>query len=611
MRVVIKRSGGLKAPFRIGWLLVAFCGLLFVGGASVFTFYYVRYSRLIDELLQGSVFPNVSQIYAAPERVKVGDRSSVPDLISHLRQAGFTERTENPRGYYQPLADGLRILPGKDSYFAPDPAEIRLADGAVSSIVSLRDQMARSEYSLEPALVTNLFDRTREKRRVVLFQDLPPVLVNAILAIEDRRFFQHSGVDYLRMLKAAYVDIRSRRTQQGASTLTMQLARSFFLTPQRTFKRKLEETLVAFQLEHRLNKQQIFEFYVNRVPMGRRGSFNIEGIGEASQAYFGKDFRELSLPEAATLAGLIQRPSALNPFRNPERCRERRNVVLKTMLENDFTNRAQYEQAVKAPLSVAPLAAESGDAPYFVDLVNEQLQAHISEKELLTQVYRVYTTLDLNLQRAAVEAVRFGMPLVDELIKRQRRFRGKTPPTPQCVLIALDPHTGEVKALLGGRNYGVSQLNRAVAKRQPGSAFKPFVYAAAMNSALDHAGAVLTPISHVEDAPTTFWFDGKPYDPSNFKHEFHGQTTLRLALAKSMNVATIKVAEMVGYDKVVELAHAAGMNEQIQATPSVAIGAYDVQPIEVAGAYTVFANNGVFVQPTMLRTVREIGRAHV
>jgi penicillin-binding protein 1B len=607
MRVVVPKPARFWrfwfGPF--GKVLLALVLIGSTTGAAIFSYYWAKYARLIDRKLSQGPYNTPSKIFAAPEAAYVGQKTTPSEIISRLRGAGYSESSSNRNGWYRIRPDAIEIFPGADSYFASEPAVVMFREDKIARIVSLRDNTDQAMYELEPELITNLFDKSREKRRLVRFEDIPKTLVNAIISIEDKRFFEHSGFDPLRVIKAAYVDLREMRKDQGSSTLSQQLARLFFLHPEKSWSRKAAELLIALQLEHRLSKQQIFEFYVNRVPMGRRGSFNIEGIGEAAQAYFGKDFRDLNLAEAAMLAGLIQRPSALNPFRNPERARERRNVVLKAMLENNYITQAQYEQAVRSPLNVAAGAAESSDAPYFVDLVNEQLQGRFSEKELLTQVYRVYTTLDLNLQRAAVEAVRYGMPLVDEQIKRQRRFRGKTPPTAQCALIALDPHTGEVKALLGGRNYGMSQLNRVVAKRQPGSSFKPFVYAAALSTALDPSGPVLTPISSVDDTPTTFWFDGKPYEPSNFKHEFHGPTTLRMALAKSMNVATVKIAETIGYDKVVELAHRAGMNEQIQPTPAMAIGSYDVTPLEVAGAYTIFANNGVHVSPYMVRSVRD------
>jgi penicillin-binding protein 1B len=260
--------------------------------------------------------------------------------------------------------------------------------------------------------------------------------------------------------------------------------------------------------------------------------------------------------------------------------------------------------AIAKKMVVASPEAESSEAPYYVDMVNEELSQRFEDYDFKDESDRIYTALDLNLQRAAAEAVQIGMQEVDDQLKKQRRFKGRIP-RPQCALIALDPHTGQIKALVGGRNYGASQLNRILAKRPPGSIFKPFVYAAAMNTAIAGGSRTLTPATTVVDEPTTFWYDGKPYEPNNFEKDFRGVVTLRYALAHSLNVATIKVAEMVGYGAVVNLAHRAGINEEVHATPAMAIGSYAATPLEMAGAYTVFANNGVFVKPTFIAQVKE------
>jgi penicillin-binding protein 1B len=588
-----------------GKVLAAVILITGLAGLAVFGYYWNRFSRLIDSKLSAGPFNTPSKIFAAPEAVYAGQDIEPGEIISRLRNAGYSESSTNRNGWYRVRPDALEIFPGPDSYFAAEPAVLKFAGRRLQQIVSLRDNSAQPVYELEPELITNLFDKTREKRRLVRYEDIPKVLKDAIISIEDRRFFDHPGFDPVRIVGAVWVDLREMRREQGASTLSQQLARSFFLYPDKTLKRKLAELLITLQLEQRLTKEQIFEFYCNEIYIGRRGSFNIHGVGEAAQAYFEKDFRDLTLAEAATLAGLIQMPEFRHPVRHPQRALDRRNVVLNAMLQNGAITKEQYEEAVKQPLGVSAGGAESSDAPYFVDMVNDQLQGRFAANDLVTQVYRVYTTLDMRLQRAAVEAVRYGMPLVDEQIQKQRRFRNTKPPSPQCAFVALDPRTGEVKALVGGRDYGISQLNRTVAKRQPGSAFKPFVYAAALNTALDGSGPVLTTVSAIEDAPTTFWFDGRPYEPSNFKDQFYGMTTMREAITRSLNIPTVKIAEMIGYDRIVELARWSGMNMQIQATPAVALGSYEVQPIEIAGAYTVFANNGVHVAPHMIRSVRD------
>ena len=305
------------------------------------------------------------------------------------------------------------------------------------------------------------------------------------------------------------------------------------------------------------------------------------------------------------LAGLIQAPSRTNPIRWPERARTRRNIVLALMRENGYITEQQYLDAAAPPLTVARGGAESADAPYFVDLVNDELQDEFQTHDFQDRSYRVYTTLDMDLQRDAAEAVRIGMKEVDDQVRQQGRFRRTKPPEAQVALVALDTQTAEIKALVGGRNYGVSQLNRILAKRQPGSSFKPFVYAAALETALGENSKPITSLTTLPDEPTTFWFDDKPYSPSNFKDEYHGTVTLRQAIAHSMNVPTVRLAEMIGYDKVVDLAKRAGMNLNIQPTPAVALGAYEVTPIEIAGAYTVFADQGVYVKPNWIKLIRD------
>ncbi len=571
---------------------------------GVFTYYYVKYSRLIEAKLAGGPFTNTSMLFAAPRTVAVGDFASPPEIALELRHSGYNESKNNRMGYFTLKPDEIDVYPGPDSYFRRDDGVIKFRGSKVSQIISLADNTERTEYTLEPELISNLFDKNREKRRLVKYEDIPPVLVHAVVSAEDKRFFQHSGFDPVRIVKSAYVDLKAHQNAQGASTLSMQLAGMLFLDrSDRTWKRKIPEVLITMHLEQKLTKEQIFEYYANQVPLGNRGSFGIRGFGEAAEVFFGKDVSRLTLPEAATLAGLIQQPSFINPYRWPERAKQRRNLVLKMMRENEYISDADYERAVAAPLELVRQATlEASDAPFFVDLVNDALVEKFPDTNFQTSPYRVYTTLDQNLQRDAAEAVRIGMEEADQRIKHRKK-RDPSYPDPQCALIALDPQTGEVRALVGGRNYGASQLNRILAKRQPGSSFKPFVYAAALNTGLQGGNLLITPATMVTDEPTTFWFDGKPYEPSNFEHKFYGNISLRDAMAHSLNVATVKVAEQTGYDAVVDLARKAGLNINIQPTPAVALGAYEVTPLEIAGGYTIFANHGIYSKPYFLSSI--------
>ena len=581
--------------------------LLIVGLAGLLTFnhYYWKYAKLIDAKLERGPFNRTSKILSAPNAVFVGEEISPDEVVSLLRSAGYSEARHNRVGQFELEPNLVGIYPGGMSYLAPEPAILHFKGNEITRIISVSDNQPREVYELEPELITNLFDKERSKRRLVEYHEIPEVMRNAILAIEDHRFFDHAGIDIVRTAKAAYDGIVAWRRPRGTSTLTQQLSRGFFLTPEGTYRRKLAELLIAIQLEGRLSKEEIFQHYSNQVPLGRRGSFNVMGVGEAAQAYFDKDLVELTLAEAALVAGLIQRPSYLNPYRHPERAKNRRDTVLQAMLRHSFITQEEFETAAAEPIELSVGHIESSNAPYFVDLVNKRLRESFPEDDLITRSYWVYTTLDMELQRAAVEAVRIGMAEVDERVRKQKRFRDQEPPRAQCALVALDPYTGEVKAIVGGRDYGESQLNRVLAKRQPGSAFKPFVYATAINTAIEPDQELLTPITTVDDVPTTFWFDDKPYEPANFSNRIHGVTTLRTALMRSMNIATVKVAERVGFDRVAEMAQRAGLGDQIQPTPAIALGAYEVTPLDIAGAYTALANGGIKMKPYFIRLVRD------
>jgi penicillin-binding protein 1B len=585
-------------------LLILFCTVLLTG-MGIFIHFYNIYSGMIDQRLKGGPYSTTARIFAAPGSISIGDNTTPSDIAAQLRHAGYSENRNNATGSYTVGADSIDIFPGADSYFDQEPATVKFAAGKISRIVSLADNTSRPLYELEPQLITNLSDRNREKQRVVHYEDIPAFLRDAVLSAEDKRFFQHSGFDPIGIVRSAWVDVKRGKNAQGASTLSMQLARDMFLTPARNWRRKLAEIMITMQLEQKLTKQQIFEMYCNQVDLGYRGSFTIRGFGEASQVYFGRDIRSLTLPEAASLAAMVRGASYYNPYRHPDRVKDRRNYVLSLMRTNGLINDRDYGVAVETPLKLVSGPAESSDAPYFVDMLNDDMEKRFPNYDFHVRSAKIYTSLDLELQRAANEAIAVGMKQVDELVHKQKRFKNAPFVEPQAALIALDPHTGEVKALVGGRNYGASQLNRITAERPPGSIFKPFVYAAAMNTAVAGGTRTLTPASIVVDEPTTFEFDGQEYSPSNFEHEFYGPVTLRKALAKSLNVATIKVAEMVGYSTVVNLAHKAGINEDVKATPAMAIGSYDATPLEMAGAWTIFANHGVRVQPSFASLIKD------
>jgi len=547
------------------WFLASAAALLAVVTIALGIPYF-RLAKRVDQQLAAGTFQHTFTYFAAPEIVSVGD--PVPSTeIAAIERFG-----------------------------------VQVSNGQISAITdsSATRPVLQTELPAQP--IIDMSDEGRVKRWMVKYPEIPPVLVHAVISVEDKRFFEHSGLDFLRIVKASYVDVKDHRKEQGASTISMQLARNIWLDHDKSWKRKVAEALITLHLEQKLTKQEIFEDYCNMVYLGNVGTFSVNGFGEAARVYFNKDMRKLDLLEAATLAGLIQRPSYLNPFHHPERALERRNRVLSLMYENKYIAKTQLEEAMQSPLGLHPATGELAEAAYFIDLAGNQAAKELDERP--TGSAKVYTTLDPRLQQAAEQSIADGMRLVDKILDGRRKKGQPAGPRPQVALIALDPHTGEVKALCGGRDYAISQLNRVLSKRPPGSVFKPFVYAAALNTAVQGGNQVFTPASTVDDSPTTFEFANQTYSPNNFKGEFRGTVTFRQALAHSLNVATVKVGEMVGFDTVATLARQAGLSD-VGATPAAALGAYQETPLELARAYTVFANDGVRVQPTFLAEVND------
>jgi penicillin-binding protein 1B len=583
--------------------------LVLITGTCFFVYYYVQFGHLIDQRLTGQIFQNTARVYSEPGHISVGDKMHPGDLASYLLRAGYQEsQVPGAPGYYEADGHSVEIHPSADSYFhGANAVHVEFSPSAILRISNLSDGSARGSADVEPELITNLFDSSREKRRVLRYDDLPPTLVHAVMAAEDKRFFDHGALDVVRVFGAAFHDLSRGQKAQGASTIDMQVARTFFFTTKREWSRKAKEILMAAEINERFSKPQIFELYANDIYLGNRGSFGIRGFGEGAQAYFGKDVHELTLGESAFLAGIIRAPNRYAAAeRHVDRADDARDRVLAQMVEDGYITPQQEGEARKSKLEFVTGGVSSSSAPYFVDMVKDHLLEHLSENELGTQSYRVYTTLDPALQDAATTAVQIGMKNMDKLLAKKYavwKKKGETVPPVQVALVAVDPHTGEIRALVGGRDYGESQLNHALAHRQPGSVFKPFVYAAAFDNAVQGLQPVVTPVTLVDDSPTTFEFDNKDYTPNNYGQEFYGMVTVRDALIHSLNVATVKVAEMIGYDRVVQLARQMGLGANIQPTPAVALGAYEMTPVEVAAGYTAFATGGTRAETLFIRSV--------
>ena len=575
------------------------------------TAFLVRYYYIFDGIIEMKLGENYrldeTRIYAAPTVLRPGRKISFPELEARIRRLGYQEKSKETGASYYEIPETNRLLVYNAATVPNDPdrsVEITCGGNSIRSIVDTNSKAKLDRFFLKPEMLSNAIDKDREKRLFVSYQELPEVLINAVLAAEDRRFFSHSGIDPIRILKALIVDIRQGEATQGASTLTQQFVKNYFLTPERTLRRKFADAYMAILLERRLSKTQIFELYSNEVYLGQAGSFSIVGFGQAASTFFDKSVKDLTLEEAATLAGIITAPNRYTPLRYKDRAIVRRNLVLDLMAGYEMIADKECEEAKAKPLSVKPASILNYiDAPYFVDYVQDLLGEKFGDSTFALSNFRVYTTLDTDLQKAAYESIQAGMREVDAILAKRKE--PVPPETVQASLIAVDPQNGHILAMIGGRNYGTSQFNRITqSKRQPGSIFKPFVYGAALETAY-YSATPLTVVSKILDQPTQFTFEDLEYEPKNFQEEYLGEVTLRQAITKSLNIATIKLAERVGYGKIAELAQRLGLNELIKPYPAMAIGSFEITPLEMVRAYTAFANQGMLSELLPVVEVRD------
>jgi penicillin-binding protein 1B len=630
--------------------------LLFVAGfiaATGFVIYrYEQDSRTIDRFLGGELFQHTARLFARPYHIYPGQKLRPENVVARLQRAGYepsgAKSAEN--GFYQVATNKITLEPSTG-----EPVRLEFDKGVLTRIVKSKSGEAEEAW-LPPELVTNLFNQSREKRRIVEFSELPPILVNALIAQEDRRFYGHWGIDPIRLVGAVVASIRDSHRIEGTSTLTQQLCKNFFLTVDRSPSRKIHEMFMALLLERKTSKEQILTMYANDINLGQRGSFNIRGFSEGAATFFGKDLTALTLPEAATLVGIIPAPNgAYSPTKHPEEVKKRRNLVLTAMADMGKITKDEAAKAKATPLNIIPVKIDSSDAPYLVDYIREGLLRDFSDDSLINDNLSVYTTIDPELQSAAVDAVSKGLKAVEDLLAP--RYKGKKDadkrPHPQAAMIAMERSTGGIVAMVGGSDYGASQFNRITqAFRQPGSIFKPLVYAAAIEASQGAPGASapaasedaggdhetsssqvgtvadspaaaspaqtkadgrITPVTMLINHPVTFTYDGThTYEPGNFHDEYEkygDPVSVRVALEHSLNVPTVEVAEMIGYDKVAALAQRAGMNGKIKPFPSIALGAFEVTPLEIARAWTMFANDGKRLEPhALLRVVGGNGK---
>jgi len=609
VRVVAYEEAGTSLPRRVTRRLFSApviipLALLAAIMAAILVYYWTIFSGRIDNLLRGEVFTRSAGIYAAPKQLRIGETLSQEELIAYLKRAGYVEKglqADTARGRYAVDGGTIDVEPSGNAIVDGQPQfqKIRVQFSrnakSISALGEIEQKTKLERAWLEPELISSVTGRERAKRKVVGFNDLPPHLVKAITVTEDRAFFEHYGVNIRGILRALVrrydnSDPSSPIARQGGSSITQQLVKNLLLSPEKTLRRKVAEAYMSIILETRLSKEQIFALYCNQVYLGQQAGFSINGFGEASDAYFNKDVTNLTLPESAFLAGLIRSPNRYNPYHDINTATARRNQVLDSMVETTALTRVEADAAKGEPLKVAPLKGriDASDAPYFADYVQNQLGDIIAGPGTAEHL-RIYTTVDMDLQRAAYASLTKQLAALDKV--EAKRF---APGTLQAALVAMNAKTGEIVAMVGGRDYSKSQLNRAVgALRQPGSVFKPFVYATALNTAYDPIPRVITPATVFMDEPKTFRYDNQEYSPGNFGETYrHGPVTLRDALVNSLNVVTVDVGMEVTIGRIMNLAAKAGLPKPARAYPAMALGTSEATPLQVASAYTAFANLG-------------------
>jgi penicillin-binding protein 1B len=587
---------------------ISVSAIILAAGCLLLLYYWFEFSDRIDRrLLSGDVFTASAGIYSAPKNLRVDEKLTLPELIEYLRSAGYVEKTNKAdasRSRYSVREDGILIEPGVtgiiDGQRVFPVLDVKFSKGGktVASIYDAETGKPTEKARLEPRILSTIAAEGDGRRKTITFDDLPSHLVKAITVTEDRAFFEHYGVNFRGIARALWTRYEGEENaalaNQGGSSITQQLVKNLLLSKDQTIERKVTEAYMSVILETRLSKKEIFTLYANQIYLGQQAGVAIYGVGEASNVYFGKDVSQLTLAEAAFLAGIVRSPNRYGPYKNPERVAERRNQVLESMLEAGEITPAQYQQARESKLELKPISGrkQMQGMPYFSQYVVDELPKLVGDPEAL-QHLRVYTSIDPDLQRIAYETVSRRLERLDKLFKK------RPPGELNAALVAIRPKTGEIVAMVGGRDYLDNQFNRATsAMRQPGSVFKPFVYAAAINSAYEPSSRVFTTATIFKDERKVFTYGRETYAPGNFGDFFSNkEITLRDALVKSKNNVTVDLAMQVNVGRVMNLAHRAGLPKVERAYPSMALGTAEATPLQVATAYTAFANLGDRVLP--------------
>jgi penicillin-binding protein 1B len=564
---------------------------------------YGAYLATFLELPKSDDHPPL-RLYSGPFLLKPDLSLVHSHLLERLQRLGYRRvtTTQSP-GDYQLTDEALTIHlhAQPESHVGAMLVTLSLDQGRVKDVLSPLDGMPLFPLYLEPELLSGVRGASRQMREWVPLSQIPPQIIETVLTIEDRRFYSHFGIDPVAVGRALWTNVTNGGVVQGGSTITQQLAKNLFYSPQRTMGRKLKEALAALVLEVKYTKQSILESYLNEIYLGQAGFISIYGVREAAHRYFGKPLQELTVEEIAMIAALIKGPNSYAPTKHPEVAKQRRDVVLRRLRDTDLLTEEAWKLAVNQPVRVTPSEDVLTDAPYFVDAVLRQVEE--SGVVPLPEGLRIDSTLDPMIQQAATESLEKGLAKLEAM----HPYLNSSMEPVQGAVLVLDPKTGSVLALVGGRDYRRSQYNRAVqSRRQPGSLFKPFVYLAALEAAREGEAGHLTAASLLADEPVTFESEAGSWSPQNYDKQFHGHVTLRNALEQSLNVPAVRAAKTLGTKPVVQLLHRLGVTSAIgDDLSSVALGSSSVSLMEITSAYGAIANGGIAVKPTAVRSTRD------
>lgn len=545
-------------------------------------------------------------IYGAPHLLKPGEPVAETGVFDRLHRLGYraVPVVQTP-GDYAAADDAIDLYlhAQEESRQPPRRVQLELKDGVITNVVSVQERETIPFVALEPPLLSGMRGGSRQVREWVPYSRIPPAVITAVLAVEDRRFFSHYGVDPVAIGRALWANLMRGGVVQGGSTITQQLAKNLFYSPQRTMERKLREVVAAFVMEWKYRKEEILESYLNEIYLGQAGSVSIYGIGEAAHRYFAKPLEALSIEEIALVAGLIKGPNTYSPTKNLEHATLRRNVVLRRLRDEGLLTEDAWKEAVNRPVRVSLPEDVVTDAPYFVDYLLRQVEAGTGMG--IPEGARIYSTLDPFMQQLATESLHKGLAKLEQQYPALRE--GESPL--QGAVVVLEARTGQLRAMVGGREYRASQFNRAAqAHRQAGSLFKPFVYLAAFEAARSEGSTGVTPATMLADEPVSFESGSGPWSPQNYDRQFRGPVTVRAALEQSLNVPAVRTAHRLGIGSINRLLRGFGIQGALPDNLSIALGSASVSLLEITSAYGGLANGGVVVKPVALTNlVRESG----